>query len=195
MLVYYGYTDIDIGAWWEGNQLNIFLTTKHCNGNNSGQEIIESVLLQEYYLDPKTCSKWLFNETDETEFLKNLLGWRILFENQLINADSQPIILYVKCWWEVMKVLILLPFPQFIEWSPAQNKDGVNTSSIWSPKSNCYCYNDALQNTKATVHSPNSDTDFFNSVSEILQGDIITLSFHNLLKSYTLNGSTFDEKK
>ena len=37
-------------------------------------------------------------------------------------------------------------------WFHTQKKEGVNTSSIWSPQRNCYCYNDALQG--HVNHSP-----------------------------------------
>ena len=54
-------------------------------------------------------------------------------------------------------------FSKFLQiiWFHTQRKDGANNNSIWSPEINCYSSNYALQNTKAMVPSPDSDTNFF----------------------------------
>ena len=59
-------------------------------------------------------------------------------------------------------------------WSHTQRKTGANTTCIESSQRNCYCYNDALQKTKAMVYSPDGDTKFFNIVAVVLHRDSFT---------------------
>ena len=57
-----------------------------------------------------------------------------------------------------------------------QKKDGADTTSIWSFQRNSYSYNDAKKtqkNTKARACSPDGNTDFFDIVTEIMQGDTL----------------------
>ena len=68
--------------------------------------------------------------------------------------------------------LLFLNFFKAIE-SIHRGENGANTSSIWSSHRNCYRYDDAYKNMKAMVCSPDGNTDFFNIVTRVLQGDTL----------------------
>ena len=64
-----------------------------------------------------------------------------------------------------------------------QQKDGTNTTSIWSSRRNCYSYNDALQKHESL---PDKDTNFFDIVTGVLQGDTLAPFMFILCKDLIL---------
>ena len=54
-----------------------------------------------------------------------------------------------------------------------QKKDEPDTTSMWSSKGTITTKTMLYKNMKATVHSPDGDTNFFNIVAGVLQGDTL----------------------
>ena len=54
-----------------------------------------------------------------------------------------------------------------------QMKDEANTSSKWCPKETVTAIIKPYKNTKAVVHSADGDTNFFNFVAAVLQGNTL----------------------
>ena len=51
------------------------------------------------------------------------------------------------------------------------------------------------ENMEATVHSPDGDTEFFNIVIRVLQGDILTPQVYNLPRLHTKNINKVNKRK
>ena len=54
-----------------------------------------------------------------------------------------------------------------------KKKNRANSFSICSPPRKCYCHNHTLQNTKATVYTPDGDTNFLDIFAGVLHGDTL----------------------
>ena len=98
----------------------------------------------------------------QNSFGRNRPRLNIFWQFIELSKDNKQIILK----------LHVIRFLQGIQFH-TQKKGGANVTNIWPSQRN-YCYNDALQKHKTMVRSPDGDTNFFNIIAGVLQGDTLT---------------------
>ena len=74
-------------------------------------------------------------------------------------------------------------------WLHTQREDGANTSRLQPPQRNCHSQNDAIQKQKVKICSPYGDTDYFEIVAGVLQGDALAPYLFIICLHYVLRTS------
>ena len=71
-------------------------------------------------------------------------------------------------------------------WFCTQKKDGANTTNVWSPQATVTAIMKLYKITRALVCSPNSDTDLFDIIIGVLQGDTLVPYMFIICLDYVL---------
>ena len=74
-------------------------------------------------------------------------------------------------------------------WFHTQREDGANPTSIRPTKRNCSSDNDSLQKHQSEVRSPDGDTEYFDIVAGVLQGDTLAPYLFIICLDYVLRTS------
>ena len=71
-------------------------------------------------------------------------------------------------------------------WLHTPREDGANTTCLWPTRRNCHSHNNNNKNTKVKVCSLDGDTNYFDIVAGVLQGEILALHLFIICLDYVI---------